>query len=91
MIMTVNKGQKEVEKDLETSVNALKEQKKVKITIPRDRNNAAKHVWVCVNGQEYYLAVGKELEVPEEVARVWTDSYNKTIEAEYNMDKFNEI
>ncbi|WP_026676772.1 hypothetical protein [Fictibacillus gelatini] len=85
------KSQKEIEKELQSEREAILAQEKVKITIPRDRNNPAKHVWVSVNGQEFYLAVGKPIEVPRVVAEVWQDSYNRTIEAEQNMEKFSEI
>ena len=85
------KSTKEVEKELQTEREALLAQDQVEITIPRDRNNPVKHVWVCVNGQEFYLAVGKKVKVPKVVAEVWQDSYNRTIEAEQNMAQMNEI
>lgn len=86
-----NKSQKEVEKELQTEGEALQAEEKVEITIPRDRNNPTKTVWVCVNGQEYYIAVGKKVKVPKPIAEAWQDSYNRTIEAEQNMEKFDEI
>jgi hypothetical protein len=84
-------SQKEVEKELLSDREALLAQERVTITIPRDRNNPAKHVWVQVNGQEFYLAVGKPIEVPKVVAEVWQDSYSRTIEAEQKMEKFDEL
>jgi hypothetical protein len=64
---------------------------KVKLFIPADRNNPAKHREVIIEGQEFILAVGKQLEVPEVVAEVWQDSYSRTIEAEQNMSRFDEL
>jgi hypothetical protein len=85
------KSTKEIEKEIQTEREVLLAQEQVEITIPRDRNNPVKHVWVCVNGQEFYLAVGKKVKVPKTVAEVWQDSYNRTIEAEQNMSKMDEI
>ena len=85
------KTQKEVETDLLTVREALLAQPKVKLTISPDRSNPSKHRTVIISGQEFVLAVGKQLEVPEEVARVWNESHAKTIEAEFNMEQFNEL
>lgn len=85
------KSQKEIEKELLSDREVLLAQPRVKLMIPRDRNNPVKHAWVSINGQDFYLAVGKEIEVPQEVANVWYDSYNRTIEAEQNMEKFDEL
>lgn len=80
------RNQKEVEVQLQKDMEAIKNQEKVTITIPRDRMNPQKHVWVSVNGQEYYLAVGKPIQVPKVVADVWQDSYNRTLAAEEAME-----
>ena len=85
------KTQKEVEKELLNERDEILAQPKAKLFIQPDRSNPSKHRTVIINGQEFILAVGKELTVPQVVAEVWTDSNNKTIEAEYNMERFNEI
>ncbi|MGF6951870.1 hypothetical protein QF028_004375 [Neobacillus sp. B4I6] len=87
----MSKTQKEVEKELLSDRDAILAQPKVKLFIPHDRSNPAKHRTVIINGQEFILAVGKQLEVPEVVAEVWNDSYSRTVEAEFNMEKFNEV
>lgn len=84
-------SQKEVEKQLLSDREAILAQPKVKLFIPLDRNNPAKDRVVIINGQEWRLAVGKQLEVPQVVAEVWNDSYNRTLEAEFNMEQFNEL
>ena len=87
----MSKSQKEVEKELLNERDALLALPKVKLFIAPDSRNPSKHRTVIVNGQEFILAVGKQLEVPEVVAEVWNDSFSKTIEAEYNMERFNEL
>jgi hypothetical protein len=82
---------KEVEKELLSEREAILAQPKVKLFIPADRNNPVKHREVIVNGQEFILAVGKQLDVPQVVAEVWNDSYSRTIEAEQSMAQFNEL
>lgn len=54
---------------------------KVKLFIPEDPINVDKFRFVGVNGVNYYLAVGKEIEVPACVAEVWNDSYVRTQQA----------
>jgi hypothetical protein len=54
---------------------------KVKLFIPEDPINVDKFRYVQVNGVEYYLGVGKEIEVPACVAEVWHDSYSRTQQA----------
>ncbi|MFY0760194.1 hypothetical protein AB1K32_15090 [Metabacillus dongyingensis] len=85
------KNQKEIEKELLSEREAILAQPKVKLFIPLDRDNPSKHREVIINGQEFILAVGKELEVPQVVAEVWNDSYHRTLEAEYKIERFNEI
>jgi hypothetical protein len=84
-------SQKEVEKQLLSDREAILAQPKVKLYIPLDRSNPSKHRVVIVNGQEFDLAVGKQLDVPQVVADVWNESYSKTIQAEFEMERFNEI
>lgn len=86
-----NKSQKEIEKELLSDREVILAQPKVKLVISPDRSNPSKHRTVIINGQEFILAVGKPIEVPQVVADVWNDSYNKTIEAEFNMEKFDEL
>ncbi|MGG4267431.1 hypothetical protein [Peribacillus simplex] len=85
------KSQREVEKELLNERDALLAQPKVKLHIAPDPRNPSKHRTVIVNGQEFILAVGKTLEVPEVVTEVWNESFSKTIEAEYSMERFNEL
>jgi hypothetical protein len=86
-----NKSQKEVEKELLSDREAILAQPKVKLFIQPDRSNPAKHRTVIINGQEFILAVGKQIEVPQVVAEVWQESYSKTLEAEFAMEKFDEL
>lgn len=86
-----NKSQKEIEKELLSEREAILAQPKVKLFIQPDRSNPAKHRTVIVNGQEFIIAVGKKVEVPQVVADVWNDSYTKTVEAEFSMEKFDEL
>lgn len=85
------KTQKEVEQELLSERESILAQPKVKLTIPPNPLDPAKHRTVIVNGQEFILAVGKPLEVPQVVADVWNESYTKTIEAQFNMEQFNEL
>jgi hypothetical protein len=87
----MSKSQKEVEQELLSDREALLAQPKVKLFIQPDRNNPAKDRFVMINGQEWRLAVGKQLEVPQTVAEVWNDSFARTVEAEFNMEKFDEL
>ena len=84
-------SQKEIEKEILSDREAILKQPKVKLFISPDRSNPSKHRTVIINGQEFVLAVGKQLEVPQVVADVWNDSHNKTIEAEFEMEKFDEL
>jgi hypothetical protein len=85
------KTQKEIEQELQSERDAILAQPRVKLFIAPDKTNPAKHREVIINGQEWVLAVGKMLEVPQVVAEVWNDSYARTIEAEQSMEQFNEI
>lgn len=83
------------EKDVEQAFASEKErqlaEERVTITIPMDPLNKQKTVWVCLNGVEWYLAVGKPIEVPKSIAEVWNESYSKTMQAQANMEKSEEI
>lgn len=85
------KTQAEIEKEFQTAREAILAQPKVKLFIAPDRSNPSKHREVIINGQEFILAVGKQLEVPQVVAEVWQESYSRTIEAEQRMSQFNEL
>jgi hypothetical protein len=85
------KTQSEIERELQTDRERILAQPKVKLFIAPDRANPSKHREVIVNGQEFILAVGKTLEVPQVVAEVWNESYSRTIEAEQRMSQFSEI
>jgi len=55
----------------ETAPAPVKE-KKVKIMIPKDPANPDDNTWFCqINGQAYYIARGKQVEVPPEVATLY--------------------
>jgi ribosomal protein S12 len=85
------KTQSEIEKEFQTDRERILAQPKVKLFIPVDRSNPDKHREVIINGVQFILAVGKQLEVPQVVAEVWQDSYSRTIEAEQRMEQFNEL
>lgn len=64
----------------------------VSIFIPKDKMNpGVNHVWIGLNGDGAYLAVGKQIEVPESVAAIWEQSYRETIEAEESITADTEI
>ncbi|WP_050613336.1 hypothetical protein [Bacillus testis] len=86
-----NKTQKEVENEFLSEREAILKQPKTKLFIQPDRINRATHQEVIINGQKWVLAVGKQLEVPQVVADVYNESVAKTLQAEYDMDKFDEI
>lgn len=64
---------------------------KRKIFIPKDPINKNSHAWVCVNGEEYYLATGKQVEVPDYIADAFEYSYGATQEAYEKIETDNEI
>lgn len=67
----------------------LDAQKKVKILIPFNVENPNDDIAVVnVSGCKYQIPRGVEYEVPEEVARVWNESYVLTLRAESKI-KFN--
>jgi hypothetical protein len=85
------KTTKEVEQELLSEREEILNQPKVKLTIPPNPLDPAKYREVFVNGQQFILAVGKPVEVPQVVADVWNESYTKTIEAQFAMEHFNEL
>ncbi|MBA9088726.1 hypothetical protein FHR92_005244 [Fontibacillus solani] len=58
----------------------LKKMKKVKLTIPEDPLNPDDVVPVGWNGIIYAIPRGIEVEVPEVIAEIWRESYQKTQE-----------
>jgi hypothetical protein len=80
------KSTKELEKEVLSEKERQLKQPKVDLFIPKDPLNPNNTRWVCVNGVEYYLAVGKKIKVPACVADVWNESYTATQEA---YDKIN--
>lgn len=69
----------------------FKDEPLVDLFIPKDPLNPDKQKWLCINGQEIWLAVGKPLKVPFSVADLWNRSYQGTQEAEEKMSQIVEI
>ncbi|HEY5586713.1 MAG TPA: hypothetical protein VIK78_19765 [Ruminiclostridium sp.] len=63
----------------------------VPLMIPLDKQNPAKEKFLCINGNQIILGVGKQLSVPQSVADNWNNSYIGTIEAEEKMSQEIEI
>ena len=63
----------------------------VPLMIPFDKQNPVKEKFLCINGNQIWLAVGKKLKVPQSVADLWNSSYQNTIEAEEKMSQEIEI
>jgi hypothetical protein len=63
----------------------------VPLMIPIDKQNPVKERFLCINGNQIWLAVGKMLKVPQSVAENWNLSYMGTIEAEAKMSQEIEI
>lgn len=63
----------------------------VDLTIPKDKINPTNHFWLCLNGDEGYLAVGKKIKVPYSIFTLWQNSYNDTNAAEEMINVNNEI
>jgi hypothetical protein len=77
----MSKSTREVEQEFSNEKAKQLAGKKVALFIPEDSINPDKFRYVQVNGVEYYLAVGKQIEVPECVAEAWNDSYVRTAQA----------
>jgi hypothetical protein len=63
----------------------------VPLMIPLDKQNPAKERIICINGNQIWLGVGKQLLVPQSVADLWNHSYMETIAAEEKMSQEIEI
>lgn len=63
----------------------------VPLMIPHDKQNPVKERFLCINGNQIWLAVGKPLKVPQSVADLWNYSYVGTMEAEEKMSQEIEI
>ncbi|WP_028589431.1 hypothetical protein [Paenibacillus massiliensis] len=84
-------GEKKLEKRAKaaekTMLQKLRAMKKVEITIPDDTQNPGdKVVPISVNGVIYTVPRGIPTEVPEAVAEVWRDSYNRTRAANQRIE-----
>lgn len=81
-------------KDIKTEwskYEMFKDEPLVDLYIAKDRINPDKQKWLCINGQDIWLAVGVSLKVPKCIAELWNYSYHKTIEAEEQMEQNTEI
>lgn len=63
----------------------------VNLFIPQDKLNKNNHVWIGLNGDECYLAVGKRIEVPSPIADIYNSSFQETMEAEAKINTETEI
>lgn len=63
----------------------------VPLMIPLDKQNPAKERILCINGNQIWLGVGKNLKVPQSVASLWNNSYIDTMAAEEKMSQEIEI
>jgi hypothetical protein len=63
----------------------------VPLMIPFDKQNPVKERFLCINGNQIWLAVGKLINVPKSVADLWNYSYVNTLEAEEKMSQEIEI
>ncbi|NPV90068.1 MAG: hypothetical protein HPY50_04740 [Firmicutes bacterium] len=81
----------ELTPELQNMRDIIMAEPKVRLFIPRDKLNPVGHRWVCINGIEFYLAVGKEIEVPRCVAEVWNNSFTETQAAEERITTDNEV
>lgn len=69
----------------------FKDEPLVDLFVPKDKVNPQKQVWLCINGQDIWLATGVKLKVPQAVADLWNRSYQLTNEAEERMSQNIEI
>jgi hypothetical protein len=63
----------------------------VSLLIPVDKQNPVKERILCINGNQIWLVVGKQIKVPQSVAELWNNSYSDTIEAESKISHETEI
>lgn len=78
------KKEKELEQEEINFKNRLQKEEKIKLLIPLDPLNPNEPQIVSVNCVTYSIPRGKEVEVPKTIARIWQESYNKTIRAQMN-------
>jgi hypothetical protein len=60
---------------------------KVKISVPRDPNNPNDTQIVVWNGVVYSIPRGVTVEVPDLIADIWQESYNKTDEINMRIEE----
>ena len=63
----------------------------VPLFIPKDVLNPKKMQWLSINGQEIWLAVGEQLQVPRSVAEQWTRALEARQAAQQMMNEIVEI
>ncbi|MDP4160857.1 MAG: hypothetical protein Q8911_14020 [Bacillota bacterium] len=63
----------------------------VPLMIPFDKQNPSKERFLCINGNQIWLGVGKPLQVPKSIADLWNHAYMRTLEAEEKMSQEIEI
>lgn len=80
-----------IAKEEKTLKQRLEEMPKVKLRIPPDPANPNDVQVVGWNGIIYTIPRGKSFEVPEVIAQIWEESYEKTeainLKIEQSMDK----
>lgn len=86
------KGEKVIAQEEKTFKQKLKAQKKVPMLIPLDPLNPHEPAIVGINGVIYSIPRGKQVDVPEQIAKIWNESYNKTLAIQMrnkvkNLDK----
>lgn len=65
----------------------LAERPKVKISVPRDPSNPNDTQLVVWNGVTYSIPRGVTVEVPDLIAGIWEESYNKTDEINMRIEE----
>lgn len=73
------KAEKIIAKQEKSMKEKLQSQPKVKLMIPIDPLNPNEPAVVGINGVIYSIPRGKEVDVPQAIAKVWNESYNKTL------------
>lgn len=72
-------------KEIEKWGEMFKGEEMVDLFIPKDQLNKDNARWMCINGQEIWLAVGKKIKVPASVAELFNRAYSETLEAQEKM------
>ena len=75
----------QIREEEKTTLQQLKEMKKVWLEIPEDPNNPDDIVPIGFNGIIYAVPRGKAFEVPEVIADIWRESHEKTKAAQRRM------